>query len=202
MYNIGIMSRILRTGALVASVLLAASVTATGPEAKTPPNTGQIGKPDSRTALREQLFRQLKQARNEQEARAAEDQIWLFWTQGPDKEATEQMAAILAARRAYDNEKALKIADALVARLPDYAEGWNQRATVLFFMDDLDGSLEAIEHVLALEPKHFGALAGKAVILMHQGRVELGQEALRRAVEIHPFLKERGMLVRPRGTPI
>ncbi len=159
-------------------------------------------RPATSPALRDELFRALKQARSEQEARAAEDQIWLFWTRGPDEEAGRQMAAILAARRAYDNEKALQIAEALIARLPDYAEGWNQKATVLFEMEDYDGSLDAIGHVLELEPKHFGALAGKAIILMRQGRMQLAQEALRKAVEIHPFLKERGMLIPPPGDPI
>ena len=48
---------------------------------------------------------------------------------------------------------------------------------------------------LLREPQHFAALAGQATILMRQGRMELGQKALRRAVEIHPWLKERSMLI-------
>src|SRR5690606_31046067 len=94
---------------------------------------------------------------------------------------------------------ALAILDGVVADAPDYAEGWNQRAFIRFLRDDPDGSLEDIERTLALEPLHFAALAGKAMILMRQGRIEPGQEALRRAVEIHPWLKERAMLLPPPG---
>ena len=42
-------------------------------------------------------------------------------------------------------------------------------------------------------------------VLMQQGRVELGQKALREAIEIHPWLKERSMLIpdpKPEGTDI
>ena len=184
-----------------ASIILVAVMAAPLSCAGTTPDADPQA-PADRASLRDRLFQALKQAGSDQEARAAEDQIWLFWTRGPDAEATRQMADLLAARRAYDTEKALRIAEALTVRLPDYAEGWNQKATVLFEMEDYDGSLDAIAHVLELEPKHFGALAGKALILMRQGRMDLGQEALRKAVEIDPFLKERGMLIKPPGDPI
>ena len=56
--------------------------------------------------------------------------------------------------------------------------------------------------MLALEPKHFGALAGKARILMRQGRVSLGQKALREAIDIHPWIAERTMLIEVPGQKI
>ncbi len=187
--------------ALPAAVILAAIGGITTLDAQTPPAAEALGQTD-RAALRKELFQALKQARNEAEARAAESRIWAFWMQGPDKQATEQIQAILAARRADDNDKALQIAEALVARRPDYAEGWNQKATLLFLKGDFDGSLKAIARVLALEPKHFGALAGKAVILMQQGHMQLAQSTLREAVAIDPFLNERGLLIEPKGLPI
>lgn len=179
------------------------AVVATSPAltAQTPPGTGQAEAVD-RTKLREELFLALKQARNEQEADIVAAHIWAFWTQGPDQEATDQIAQIFAARRISEIDKALEIANALVARLPDYPEGWNQQATLLFMKQEYDASLEAIERVLQLEPKHFGALAGKAVILIHQGRMQLAQATLRAAVAIHPFLRERQLLVKPKGIPL
>ena len=187
--------------ALPAAVILAAIGGITTLDAQAPPAAEALGQTD-RAALRKELFQALKQARNEAEAHAAESRIWAFWMQGPDKQATEQIQAILAARRADDYDKALQIAEALVARRPDYAEGWNQKATLLFLKGDFDGSLKAIARVLALEPKHFGALAGKAVILMQQGHMQLAQSTLRKAVAIDPFLNERGLLIEPKGLPI
>ncbi len=156
----------------------------------------------TRATLRDKLFTALKNARTELEARQIENEIWQFWSQGPDPQATKQISGIFAARRAYDLKKALRIANELTERLPDYAEGWNQKATVLFMQEKPDASLEAIGRVLELEPKHFGSLAGKAVILIRQGRMALAQAALRKAVEIHPFLKERHLIIEPGGQKI
>jgi tetratricopeptide (TPR) repeat protein len=156
----------------------------------------------NRDELRDRLFTALKRARSEAEAQRLENEIWTLWSQAPDQRANQQISDIFTARRAYDLEKALRIATELTERLPDYAEGWNQKATVLFMQDKPDASLEAIERVLELEPKHFGSLAGKAVILIRQGRMALAQDTLRKAVAIHPFLRERHLLIKPKGQPI
>ncbi len=150
----------------------------------------------------EALYRQLKHAQNPAEAQRLNNRIWELWTEGPDAQAGEQIQQIFRYRRWRDLERALEIANNLTERLPNYAEGWNQKATILFEMGRFDYSLEAIERVLELEPKHFGALSGKAIILLRQGRVRLGQEALRRAVEIHPYLAERRFLIEEPGDPI
>ncbi len=148
------------------------------------------------------LYRDLKNAKTPAEAQRLNNRIWELWTEGPDAQAGQQIQQIFRARRERNLERALEIANDLTKRLPHYAEGWNQKATVLFEMGRFDRSLAVVEKVLALEPKHFGALAGKAIMLLRQGRVKLGQQALRRAVEIHPFLAERRFLIEPQGDPI
>lgn len=145
---------------------------------------------------RAELFRRLRNAQTEREGRMAEDAVWRMWmAEGPSAAIRESVAEAMRRREAYDFAGALAILDRVVADAPGYAEGWNQRAFIRFLRDDPDGALDDIERALALEPLHFAALAGKATILMRQGRVEPGQQALRRAVEIHPWLKERGMLI-------
>lgn len=149
---------------------------------------------------RDALFRRLRDARSEREGRMAEDAVWRMWmAEAPTEAVREAVAEAMRRRESYDFDRALAILDGVVADAPAYAEGWNQRAFIRFLKDDFDGSLEDIERTLALEPLHFAALAGKAMILMRQGRMELGQTALRRAVEIHPWLKERSMLIPPPG---
>ncbi|RIA56648.1 hypothetical protein [Dichotomicrobium thermohalophilum] len=150
----------------------------------------------------ERLYRQLKHAQTPAEAQRLNDRIWALWTEGPDERAGEQIRQIFRYRRWRELDRALEIADDLTKRLPNYAEGWNQKAIVLFEMGRLDRSLAMIDKVLELEPKHFGALSGKAIILLRQGRVKLGQKVLRRAVEIHPYLAERRFLVEEPGDPI
>ena len=149
---------------------------------------------------RERLFRTLRDAQTERQGRIAEDAVWRMWmAEAPTPAIAEAVAEAMRVRERYDWDKALAILDGVVTDAPDYAEGWNQRAFVRFLKQDLDGSLEDIERALALEPRHFAALSGQAMIFMRQGRMELGQAALRRAVEIHPWLKERSMLIRKPG---
>ncbi len=145
---------------------------------------------------RRELFERLRNAQTEQEGRLTENAVWRMWMdEAPDMATARAIDAAMKARSGYDFDKALAILDEVVASAPGYAEGWNQRAFIRFLKDDFDGSLEDIEQALQREPKHFAALAGKAMILMRQGRVELGQTALRQAMEIHPWMKERSMLI-------
>jgi tetratricopeptide (TPR) repeat protein len=163
-----------------------------------------VARPAMAADEREALFRQLREARSEPEGRMVEDAIWRMWmAQGPTAAIREAVAEAMRRREDYDFAAAQTILDRVVEEAPDYAEGWNQRAFIRFLRDDPDGSLDDIERALELEPLHFAALAGKATILMRQGRMEPGQAALRRAVEIHPWLKERSMLLPPpRGRDI
>ena len=154
-----------------------------------------------RDATRELLFRGLASAANEGEARARELDIWLFWLQAPNADAAAQMNRALSRRSAYDFSGALRLLDELVASAPGWAEAWNQRATIRFNLEDYDGSLADIEATLRLEPKHFGAMAGQAIILMRHGRFETAQSILKGAVAIHPFLAERAMIVPAPGEP-
>lgn len=152
--------------------------------------------PGQNKVERDWLFNALRTAPTQTTGDAIADQIWRYWMrQAPDKISSELMNQAMDRRRQYDFAGAMEYLDGLVERSPNWAEAWNQRATILFFQQHYDRSLEDVERVLALEPKHFGALAGKATILMFQGRTELGQKALREAIEVHPWLKERGMLL-------
>lgn len=145
---------------------------------------------------RDRLFSELQAAQTEAAARVAEDAIWRMWmAQGPTADVRIAVAEAMRAREAYDWDKALTLLDGVVEAAPDYAEGWNQRAFIHFLRDDFDASLADLDRALELEPLHFAALAGKATVLMRQGRVELGQKALREAIAIDPWLRERDMLI-------
>jgi tetratricopeptide (TPR) repeat protein len=76
--------------------------------------------------------------------------------------------------------------DTLVALEPDFAEAWNKRATVYFYQGEYERSLADISRVLALEPRHFGALNGLGMIFERTGRKAEALEAFRNALAIHP----------------
>ncbi len=142
----------------------------------------------------EELMSRLAQARSQSEADALSSEIWRIWLMAPDAAAQEVLDSALVRCRAGDYLGAILHLNRLVGGWPDYTEGWNQRATVHFLLGDLEASLADVAEVLSREPRHFGALSGKAVILFRQGRVALAQITLRKALKHHPFLRERAML--------
>lgn len=180
----------------IAAVLLAALALFAAPAA------AQLGReivtlqgdPAAREEVRAQLFDELAAAKSETAAREVASRIWRHWFEAPDADSADLMREVLDRRRLLDLETALKLLDQLVEETPDWAEAWNQRATIRFLVGDLEGSLADIDRVLPLEPKHFGALAGEAIILLKLGRKQEAQVVLRRAVAINPFLIERALL--------
>ncbi|MEM8992246.1 MAG: hypothetical protein AAGD08_17755 [Pseudomonadota bacterium] len=178
-----------RSLAILAALILA---TTTALRAETPSTTTAA---EQRAAIRTQLFAALGAAETEAEGRRIEGAIWQLWTTAPDPSAQALMDRALAARQTGDLEAALAASQALTEAYPAYPEGWNQVATLQFMLGQGDRSLETIHRVLELEPKHFGALSGRAIILMRQGRVRLSQKYLREAVAIHPWLRARRFLI-------
>jgi tetratricopeptide (TPR) repeat protein len=84
---------------------------------------------------------------------------------------------------------ALDILDQVILLDPDFVEGWNKRATVHFLMKEYGKSIADIRHTLALEPRHFGALSGFGMILRDIGEDHLAVDAFRKALAVHPQLK-------------
>lgn len=82
--------------------------------------------------------------------------------------------------------RAISHLTALTDHAPDFAEGWNQRATAFFLMDEFGAAIADIEQVLILEPRHFGALAGLGIMLQQLGDEAGALRALRAAAQIHP----------------
>ena len=103
------------------------------------------------------------------------------------------MQDVLALRMQADFPAVIALLDDIVAEYPDYAEAWNQRATIHYLLRNFDQSMADIEKVLALEPRHFGALAGRAVMYKEQGKDDLALKDILAAIAIHPFLVERAM---------
>jgi tetratricopeptide (TPR) repeat protein len=81
---------------------------------------------------------------------------------------------------------ALKILDATIALDPDWAEGWNARATTRYLDDDYKGSMADIAQTLKRDPKHIGALMGMGMILEAREKREDALKIYERVLEIAP----------------
>ncbi|MFN6979403.1 MAG: tetratricopeptide repeat protein, partial [Gemmobacter sp.] len=93
------------------------------------------------------------------------------------------------ALRDGDNAAAIAHLTALVDHAPDFAEGWNARATAYFGAGLYGPSVDDIARTLALNPNHWGALSGLGLILEETGFKPRAIEAYRAALAIHPHLE-------------
>lgn len=132
------------------------------------------------------LFAQLQAASSAEAAQPLAAQIWDIWTQAHDPAADQLMANGLGAMNAGDYGLALKTFGQLVEGRPAFAEGWNKRATLLYLLGRYQESVADIAKVLALEPRHFGALSGLALCDERLGRQADALQALRRTAAVYP----------------
>ena len=145
-------------------------------------------------AERQALIETLRVAPDPGGAQVASTALWAIWTDAPDERSQEMLDRGMRRIAARDLSGATEALDALVAYCPDYAEGYNQRAFAAFLRGDLAGALPDLDRALELSPEHLGALSGRALTLIGLGRDAEGQQALREALRLNPWLAERALL--------
>ena len=119
---------------------------------------------------------------------SVQNEIWARWSQSG---SPAMDLLLMRAESAMENgrfELALRFLDDLVRLAPDFAEGWNKRATVYFLLGEYGRSVADIQRTLALEQRHFGALSGLGTILERLGDKKGAMRAYRRGLEVHPNL--------------
>ena len=159
----------------------------------TPGLAQSFGQSQAQSAQLDSLFRRLSAATDAQSARIIANDIWQIWIHPDDPVLDARVTEIMTAGGFAGPASQLPLIDALIADYPDYAEGWNLRATALFLNGAYEQSLADIVETLAREPRHFGALSGRALIYHAQGKRDLALEAITKALDIHPFLAERAL---------
>jgi tetratricopeptide (TPR) repeat protein len=140
------------------------------------------------TAKLDGLFDRLKTAGAE-EAGRIETEIWIEWSKSGSPALDLLLQRGRDALALGDTAQAIEHFTAIIDHAPDFAEGWNARATAYYQAGEFGPSLADIGHVLTLNPRHFGALSGLASILEESGRTEKALDAYKAALAIHPHLE-------------
>ena len=126
----------------------------------------------------------------------AEQGLWLLWTRSGDPAVDELMAQATEATQSGRHADAIKILDQVVRKKPEFAEGWNRRATVHYLAGDLQKSIADCDQVLKRNPGHFGALSGLGQIYLQLEDEEAALKWFRRALEVNPNMLSVEMNIR------
>ncbi len=143
------------------------------------------------------LFHDLKRARDTKTAERIAKDIWEQWFDSGSASINLMMQWSNEATKERKFDVALDFLDQVVVLAPDFAEGWNRRATVHFMMNNYAKSMADIDKTLRLEPRHFGALGGMGMIMKNTGRKKRALEAYQKVLQVYPMMRSaQGEVIR------
>jgi tetratricopeptide (TPR) repeat protein len=119
----------------------------------------------------------------------AESAAWSVWSRSGDAE-TDRLFAIgveQMGQRALD--AAVDTFSQIIRRRPEFAEGWNKRATVYFLLGEYRRSVADCDEVMARNPYHWGALSGYGMIYLQLDEPGRALGYLERALAVNPNLQ-------------
>ena len=141
------------------------------------------------------LFNQLEKVNNSKNAALLEEKIWSIWNEHPtNNKLTERLEFGTELMQYGDYNYALKVFDNIIVTDPKWSEAWNKRATVYFLMSQFKNSLDDIDKVLDIEPRHFGALSGQARIFIKLQKYEKAIKSIKKALIFYPSFKSGEMI--------
>jgi len=126
----------------------------------------------------------------DEEVRArAEQAMWSIWARSGNKDVDRLYETGVQQMSAGDLQESIATFTRIIRLKPDFAEGWNKRATLYFLVGDLRKSLADCDEVMKRNPQHFGALAGYAQIYFRLEYYDRALDYSRRALAINPNLE-------------
>jgi tetratricopeptide (TPR) repeat protein len=116
----------------------------------------------------------------------AEQGLWLLWARSGDAAIDQLMARGIEEMQSGQHAKAIETFTSVIRAKPDFAEGWNRRATVYYLAGDYQRSIADCAEVLKRNRLHFGALSGLGQIYFQMQEYDQALVWFRRALEINP----------------
>ncbi len=145
----------------------------------------QVSTTAAQTPVLDDLFAELLVA-DETTWEDIEKKIWSEWSKSGSKAMDHLLERGRAEMEKGNVDKAIGHFSALIDHAPEFAEGWNARATAWFVADRYGLSIADIRQTLILEPRHFGAMAGLGMIMERMNRPKAALTIYQEAEKIHP----------------
>ena len=142
------------------------------------------------------LFNQLKNNSNTLMAFEIEMKIWNIWSTHPSqKNLTQLLENGSNLMKHHKLNKAYKTFSKVISLDPNWAEGWNKRATVLYMLGKYQESQEDINEVLKLEKRHFGALSGQGMVQIELKNYEKAINSYKEVQKIYPSMQTPKIII-------
>jgi len=119
----------------------------------------------------------------------AQSAVWQVWSRSGNPEVDALLKSGIRDMEEGRMGQAVEAFTRITERQPDFAEGWNKRATAYYMIGDYEQSLKDCDEVIKRNPQHFGALSGYGLIYVRRGELERALEYFQRALEINPNLE-------------
>lgn len=120
----------------------------------------------------------------------AEHSLWQVWSRPGDSEVDSLFQLGIEQMNQRDPELAIKTFSLIIQKKPDFAEGWNKRATLYYLIGEYEKSLADCEEVIRRNPHHFGALSGFGMNYLQLGKPEQALDYFQRALAVNPNLRQ------------
>ena len=143
-----------------------------------------------------QLFNELK-ANKSKVSSIVEQEIWKIWSTHPtDAKLTARLEQGSQFVRDQQFVKAIEIFTEVINFDQNWAEAWNKRATVFYLIGEFKKSQDDIDKVLAIEARHFGALAGQGLVNIQLKNYEKAIMSYKKAQKIYPSMKSPKIMIK------
>jgi tetratricopeptide (TPR) repeat protein len=119
----------------------------------------------------------------------AEEALWTIWSRSGDARVDELFRRGVAQMGEQRFPEAIATFTRIIELKPDFAEGWNKRATAYFLAGEYRRSLKDCDEVIRRNPQHFGVLSGYGQIYLQLDQPEKALEYFRRALAVNPNLE-------------
>ena len=142
------------------------------------------------------MFNELK-VNKAKVASIVEQEIWSLWSTHPtDEKLTARLEEGSMFIRNQQPKRAREIFTEVINLDENWAEAWNKRATVLYMLGEFQKSQDDIDQVLALEQRHFGALAGQGLVNIQLKNYEKAIRSYEQAQEIYPAMRSPKIMIK------
>jgi tetratricopeptide (TPR) repeat protein len=120
----------------------------------------------------------------------AEAALWEVWSRSGDDDVDRLLAVGIEQMNERDLGAAIETFSEVIRRKPEFAEGWNKRATAYFVQGDYRRSLTDCDEVMKRNPYHYGALSGYGMIYLRLDLPARALEYFEKALAVNPNLPQ------------